>query len=319
MDMKKILPVLALLLAALAVPTLAQEGQPASEDAPTLSEIQIAFWPEFDRPEVLVIYRGWFTPDTPLPVPVEIRIPARVGQPSAVAFVDEAGQRFNQEYTTRTEGDELVVSFELSTAGFQLEYYDDLPADQAGLREYTFTHKADYPTTALNLEFQVPPTASAFVLEPPADSVVNESDGLTYHLVQAGPLLQGDMEEWTFAYQKDNEELTVSGFTPTPTPVPAAAPALGGSDNSTVLLFLVAFVALVGVGAGAFWLGRRAQPPPEPPPQPRRRGSASVSSPQAGRRTLPDAGGPGFCHKCGAQQRHDAEFCHKCGAEVRRG
>jgi hypothetical protein len=312
---KHIVSILVFCLTVLATPVAAQ-------DAPTLSNLEIALWPEYDRPEVLVIYRGLFTPDTALPVPVEIRIPARVGQPTAVAYVDEAGQRFNQAHTTRIDGEQLVVSFDLATPAFQLEYYDELAADSTGAREYTFTYVADYPSTELNLEFQVPSTATEFALDPAADSVVVEGDGLTYHLVQRSAVPQGGTESWTFAYQKDNEELTASAFMQAPTPAPATsqAPAVG-SDSSTALIFLVAFVALVGVGAGAFWLGRRAQSIPEtaPPPKRRkRRGSGQGPRPQPERRAASNFGGALFCHKCGTQLRPDADFCHRCGQSTRR-
>ena len=334
MDMKKLVLTLAFCLAILTTPALAQDTQPAAGNTPTLANLEIALWPEYDRPEVLVIYRGLLAPETALPALVEIRIPSRVGQPTAVAYVDESGQRFNQQHTTRIEGDQLVVSFELSAPGFQLEYYDDLGIESTGTREYAYTHTADYPITLLNLEFQVPPTADGFTLDPPADSVVSEGDGLTYHLVQMGPVAQGETGDWTLAYQKDDEELTVSGFIQASTPAPAAqqepptlaaqqqestSSAAGGSDNTSVLIFLVAFVALVGVGAGAFWLGRRAQSIPETAPPPKqRREPYSPQRPEPQRlSSLPDLEGASFCHKCGAQVRHDADFCHKCGAAVR--
>lgn len=306
--MKRFLLTLAFCLAILTWPALAQ-------DEPTLSNLEISLWPEFDQPEVLVIYRGLFAPETSLPVPVEVRIPARVGQPTAVAYVGEGGQRFNQEYSTQVEGDELVVTFELANLGFQLEYYDELPVNSTGQREYSYTYAADYPLTTLNLEVQVPPTAGAFTLDPPADSVVPEADGLTYHLAQRGPLAQGETESWTFTYQKDDAKLTVSAFEQTPTPESAESLGSGGSDNSAVLVFLIAFVALIGVGAGAFWLGRRAQPisqeAPPPPGRRKRRGSGRGAQLQQGSSEMM------FCYRCGAQVRSDADFCHKCGAAVR--
>jgi hypothetical protein len=238
-----------------------------------------------------------------------------------MAYVDEAGQRFNQEHTVSVDGDQLVVSFELATLGFQLEYYDELPVDSAGGRDYTFAYAADYPITVLNLELQVPPTASGFMLDPAADSVVVEADGLTYHLVEKGPVSQGETESWTFAYQKDNEDLTAPPSEQAATPPPAVSQGAENSDNTTVLIFLVAFVALVGVGAGAFWLGRRAQSIPEtapPPRQPKRRGSGRGAQSQPGRPVSTDLGAGLFCHKCGAQLRSDSDFCHKCGQAVRR-
>ncbi len=312
--MKRLILTLTFCVVILSGPILAQ-------DAPVLSDLEISVWPEYDRPEVLVIYRGLFAEDTPLPVPVEISIPARVGQPTAVAYVGEGGQRLNQGYTTRIEGDWLVVEFELTTLGFQLEYYDALSADSAGQRQYTYAHVADYPITDLNLDFQVPPTAQDFALEPPADSVITESDGLIYHLVNAGALAQGEERSWAFTYRKDNEELTISSFVQSGTPVPAPPAATGGTDNSTVLIFLVAFVVLIAVGAAAFWLGRRTQPlqPEVPAHRSKRRGSGRGSEIQ--HPLLPLSGGQQalFCHQCGAELRADSDFCHKCGTAVRRG
>jgi hypothetical protein len=319
--MKRIFLTVAFCLVVFSWPVLGQGAQPSSDSGPTLANLEIALWPEFDRPEVLVIYRGLFAPETPLPVPVEIRIPASAGQPTAVAYVSEDGQRFNQNYATRAEGDQIVVSFELPTLGFQLEYYDALPADATGQREYTHTYAADYPLAALSLEYQVPPTAEGFTLDPPANSVVSEADGLTYHRVQAGPLAQGETQGRTFTYQKPDSALTFEAFVQAGTPVPGPPPAAGGGDNSTVLIFLVAFVALIGIGAGAFWLGRHAQPISEtaPPPAKRhkRRGSGRRLEPQ---QPIPASGRDEalFCHQCGSQLRDDSDFCHKCGAAVRR-
>jgi hypothetical protein len=294
---------LILCLAFLAGPGLAQE-------MPELSSLEIALWPEFDRSDMLVIYQGFLAPETALPVAVEFRIPARVGEPTAVAYVDESGQRFNQQYTTRIEGDERVVSFELATQGFQLEYYDTLPVDDQGRREYTFGYVADYPITLLSLEVQVPPTAENFQMDPPADSVVPEADGLTYHVAQVGALEQGESKRWTLGYDKANADLTVSSQGPSqPTQAPQPT-TQGGGDSSTVLLFLVAFLGLVAVGAGAFWLGQRTQPAA---------GRGSSSSRSQKRRGGGRSGGGRviFCHKCGAHLRSDSDFCHKCGAAVR--
>lgn len=312
--MKRILLILVLSLAVLA-------GSVYAQDTPTLTELKLSLWSEYDQPEVLVIYRGSFADDTPLPVPVEVRIPASVGRPTAVAYADEGGQTFNQEHTTRTEGEWLVVSFQLPTTRFQLEYYDTLPVDADGKRTYEFSYVPDYPITSLNLEFQVPPTAENFVLEPAASLVQQEADGLTYHLVQAGPVDQGDTRSWTLTYQKPDSDLTVSAFLQPETPAPAAPAPIDSAGSSTVWIFLVAFVALIGVGATAFWLGQRTHPASDsvPPTSQRQKRRGSGRGQQAGRQSAatPGAAEALFCRQCGAGLRHDSEFCHKCGTAVR--
>ena len=308
-SMKRLLLVSVLCWVALA-------GLVQAQESPTLASLEISLWPEYDRPGVLVIYRGELDAGVSLPVLVEMAVPARVGQPTAMAYVDDTGQRLNQQYTTRVDGDSLIVSFELATRSFQLEYYDALPTGEAGERTYTFAYTADYPTTALNMEFQVPPTAQSFLLSPPADAVVEGGGGLNYHLIQAGALAQGDTREWTFSYLKDNSVLTAASLEPAATSVPQA-PAGGEAGDATVWIFLVSFVVLIGVGLTGYWLGHRTQVSSGgtgPAPRPRkRRGSGRGEAIQP-----PLSGGMArFCHKCGAELRSDSVFCHECGTSVR--
>ncbi len=311
-SMKRLLLILAFASLLLTGPVQAQE------EAPTLASLQVSIWPEYDRPEVLVIYRAELDADVSLPVLLEIAVPARVGQPNAVAYVDEVGQRLNQPYTTRVEGDLLIVSFELGADQFQLEYYDALPVDTEGLRTYTFTYTADYATAALNLDVQQPPTAEGFLLTPVPTAIVDGGDGLTYHLVEAGSIAMGEVREWTLSYVKDNAELSLDSV---PAPVQAAAtPAAdGGAGDSTVWIFLIAFVALVGVGVTGYWLGHRTQAAsraagPVQRPQKRRGSGKGQRSPQ----TRPATGqGVRFCHQCGSELRTDSAFCHACGTLVR--
>jgi len=290
-------------------------GVAQAQEPPSLSTLEISLWPEYDRPEVLVIYRGLFEEGTPLPVPVEIRIPAAVGQPTAVAYVGEDGQRFNQQYTTRVEGDWLLVSFDLGERGFQLEYYDELPVNSSNQRQYTYTYAADYPVAALSMELQEPPSAEAVSLDPPADSSTTASDGLVYHFLDVGTLEQGEEQSWTFAYQKGNSDLTVAMFSQAEPPVATPAPADG--DDSTVLIFLVAFVTLIAVGAAAFWLGGRTQPMSQPTlpgsEGRKRRGSGRGGQIQGQQPAGDDAS---FCRQCGTKLRSDSLFCHRCGTPV---
>lgn len=281
-----------------------------AQEPPALATLRISVWPEFDRPDVLVIYRGLLADDTPLPAPLEIRMPIDVVTPSAVAFVDESGERLNLDYTMRVDGNQRVVSFELPSLGFQVEYYDALPVRDAGQRSYTFDYEAHYAVEQLGVEFQVPLTAGDFQLEPPADSVITESDGLVYHLVEAGPLAPGERRSWTLSYEKDNADLTFPALQGQQTPAvqpTQAAPVQ--EDTSTVLIFIIAFVALVTVGAAAFWLGRRTASEGEP--------AVEAAFPARKKRQDLGRGTDAYCHKCGAQLRADSEFCHKCGTAVR--
>ncbi|MEJ2208467.1 MAG: zinc ribbon domain-containing protein [Anaerolineae bacterium] len=309
-----ILTLISILCLSIGPSSLAQEsGSEAtiqgSAVTPALASLQISLWPEFDRPDVLVIYRGQLDADTPLPAPLEFSIPASVDSLHALAYVDEEGQRLNMTSTSRVEGDARIFSFEVPAPSFQLEYYAPLPIDESGQRSYTFDFEAGYDIRDLNIEVLEPPTATNFQLDPPADSVVPDS-GLTYYVVDAGALDVGEARSWTFRYDKDNADLTLPALQQqqTPSAQPTAASEVG-DNSSTALIFVFAFVVLVAVGATAFWLGRRTGSEEDLPPE----------APFPARKKRP---GPGrsegvFCHKCGATLRPDSEYCHKCGTPVR--
>ena len=292
-----------------------------AQEAPTLSSLELSLWPEYDKPAVLVIYQAEFAADTTLPAAVEIRIPARVGAPTALAYVDELGQRFNQAYTTQQEGDWTLISFSLETNSFQLEYYDTLAIDSSGKRSYAFDYVADYPVTTFLFKVQVPPTAQSFVLDPAASSVTPEMDGLVYHSVQVDSMAQAAARGWSFSYQKDNSDLTQPPSEATAAPAMVAPATAATTGNSTGLIVVVGLVSLVMVGAGAYWLGRNTQVRPAPAPvatqSAKRRGSGRGSAPRP--RPSEKATDPEmlYCYRCGTQMRSDSQFCHKCGAAVR--
>ena len=281
-----------------------------------MTSLTISLWPEYDRPELLVIYRGQFAGDASSPLPVELRIPAVAGRPQAVAYLNDQGDLLSLEYTTRTEGDWLVIAFELPTRDFQLEYYSPLPGSpEPGQRTFAYTYSADYAVAALDFKVQEPLDSQGFKLEPAADSVIQEVDGLNYHVTAAGPLRQGDTATWSLSYEKTGSGLTVDAFQPTETPTVAPPPTASGESKgvSGILIAVVALIALTAVGAGAYWLGKRAQPVPPPAAPSKRRRSG-----QGKRPAQPTAQDAGFCYKCGARLRSDADFCHQCGAAVRK-
>jgi hypothetical protein len=72
----RILLILALCVVVLVGSAQAQDTPTSSEMPPVLSTLEVSLWPEFDRPDVLVINRGLLAADAGLPAPVEIRIPA---------------------------------------------------------------------------------------------------------------------------------------------------------------------------------------------------------------------------------------------------
>lgn len=62
----------------LSVPVRAQQGV-------TFESVQIDLWPEYDRPDMLVVYRFVLAADAQLPTELSLRIPAAAGTPNAAS------------------------------------------------------------------------------------------------------------------------------------------------------------------------------------------------------------------------------------------
>ena len=73
--------------------------------------LQVDIWPEYDRPEVLVIYRMSLADTVSLPAQISLHIPAAAGQPYNVANQDVDGMLYNLEYSLTPEGDWVRVTF----------------------------------------------------------------------------------------------------------------------------------------------------------------------------------------------------------------
>ncbi len=126
----RILPFAAVL--ALAAPATAQEP------AQSLAKLDVALWPEYDKPAVLVMYRAQLPADAKLPATVPLRIPAGVGDPHAVATKHADGGLFTATYVRTVQGDWATINITADVADVQLEYYAPLDTSKPE-RKVTWT------------------------------------------------------------------------------------------------------------------------------------------------------------------------------------
>ena len=75
-----------------------------------LARLEVGLWPEYDRADVLVIYRGTIAPGAQLPAVVKLRIPALAGAPNAVAE-DRGEGLVSLAFDREVEGDWAEITF----------------------------------------------------------------------------------------------------------------------------------------------------------------------------------------------------------------
>lgn len=279
---------------------------------PAFDRLEVALWPEYDQPRVLVFYRALISPQVELPAEVALPIPASVGEPSAVAFQGENGELLVAEYRREVVGDWAWIYVQAESPGLWIEYYDDLGRSGTE-RSYAFTWPGGVSIGALTYEVQQPAGATDMRVAPAGAPQIGDF-GLTYYRSSLGPRERHEEAMISLAYLKGDDALSVDATMAGPA-LERPATTQGSTPNLTDQLpyILGAFgLVLVLVGGVLLWRTRRG-------------GSVAVRRARKPRRSRPrrtDASevdaSPIFCHVCGAQAAAGDLYCRRCGAKLRR-
>ncbi len=286
-----------------------------TENAPTIQSLQVDLWPEYDRPEVLVIYRIQLAEGIPLPATISVPIPAAVGEPFAVGMGPGAeGRPLLAVYTRQVEGDWATITLETESLVAQVEFYADLTIDGES-RQYTLVWPGGVGLGSFSYVVQQPVGASDMTVSPQGAPYVG-SDGLTYFQADLGPLDAASTASVTLAYRKTVPGLSIEALEPA-APLSPSGPEAGSTGLESWLPWLGwAWVGLVIIllTGGGYWHWRIGKQRVSGKPRPRR------PRPPASR---PEGGGvesdasPVYCHVCGTQAGVSDRFCRRCGTPLR--
>lgn len=304
----------------------------AAQSAPIeLKSLEVELWPEFDRPETLVIYRAELAPTVALPAEVTFRLPGSVESMHVVA-VEREGVLVEVSPDTiqlQRENNMLLLTFSTPVPRIQFEYYDpSLLTKQGAERQLKFEGIASYPAEKATFQVQEPAQAEAFTLTPPPSSTFVGGDGLTYRVVEVAALALNETFTLTANYSRSSDTLSAQNLAGPPAehaadlPVAPETPATQPLANENLTLGYV----LIGVGvalllgvAGYWWWSKKTAPAKIRPAARRPKRTAKrveASAPVVSPATFSPTSK--FCYRCGTALRDDANFCHVCGAERRK-
>jgi len=303
-------------------------GTALAQAPPSLEILNIALWPEYDRPEVLVIYRGQIAEDVPLPAQVSFDLPADVDDLNAAAYLDEAqGRLLNlPEYELVEGADGKTLSFATPSRQFQFEYYsNDVLSRDGDTREIFFSFTPNAEVTDLSFELQQPIAASDFTSDPPPSDTQVRQDGLVYALYGLGGVSPGESRSLQANYSRSTDELSAeSAGINLSSPAEQTPVELGGGGLQDYLgPILIAVGVLLLTGSLAYWFwsqrsvvvpksaARQSSSQPRRPPRRKKPKPAPSDTPPA-----KDNTSAAYCHRCGTRFREDAHFCHACGASA---
>jgi hypothetical protein len=279
-----------------------------AQDEITLSSLEVDLWPEYDRPDLLVIYHATLPPQVSLPVELTFRIPLAAGEPHAVAVKQVDGALYSVNYTRQVSGKWGLITFTATTPQVQLEYYDPRLSKQGEQRHFEYQWSGDYAVDSLIVEVQQPVGASELHLTPSLGITRQGADGLTYVTVEVGAVAKDATFNIQVDYRKSSEALSVENLQIQPS-APLSQQTPGRVNLSQIVPWLLGALGVLLLAGGGWWYWHSRQEKGSTHPH-RRRGSAPQkieTSPQEGV----------YCHQCGKRALPGDRFCRWCGTRLR--
>jgi hypothetical protein len=272
----------------------------------TIASLEVDLWPEYDRPQVLVIDYILLSPDTPLPATVELRVPAAVKTPLVVAVGSSPDLVTDQgvQFTTSKDGNWLVVSIEANGPAIQFEYYDPGLKKDGDLRSYTYEWSSDYDVKAFTVAVQKPFDARNLKTSPVLQDDGVYQNQLQYYRSEAEPIPAGDSFLLEMSYEKSSDTLSVSRLQVEPVEVNEDTPGRISLNNYLPYVMGGLGVLLLIGGVIYYWQ------------------SGETRASKASRRKRPAAEDEEhstgiYCAQCGARAKAGDRFCRVCGARLR--
>ncbi len=272
----------------------------------SIESVNVSLWPEYDKAEMLVINYITLSADTEFPVQLDVRISADSALHTvAVGESSEGVTDQGVDYTTKKDGEWLVVSINATGPSIQVEYYDpNLTKKDDGLRSYSYRWLSDYDVTDFVAVFQQPFDATGFKSSLPLQDDGVHPDNLQYYFSDAGTVPAGKAFAFDVSYQKPTDTLSISRLDIQPVTVDENTP--GRVSLINYLPYIIGGFGVVLIVGGLVYY----------------RQSGRASSKKSRRRHPAHADGEEsasdvYCAQCGTRARSGDRFCRTCGSRIR--
>ncbi len=275
----------------------------------SFESLQIDLWPEYDRPEMLVVYRFQLAANVQLPVELNIQIPAAAGEPNAVAKAQIGGPLMNLEYISNVQGEWNTLQLTADQPVVQIEYYDPSLQIDGTDRSFVYRWAGGYDIAQVIVLVQQPIGAQEMEILPRLNDVTQGSDGIIYYSGEIGSFKADETFERSIKYQKDSESLTIEFLEINSPPV---------NDDTTGRVSLVNIIpwgigalGVIVIVAGVYWYmatGKKSVKTSKDKPQRINETKTVVKT-----KSQLDI----YCHQCGKRAEDGDKFCRSCGTKLR--
>jgi hypothetical protein len=283
----------------------------------TLNQLEVDIWPEYDRQDVLVIYRLTLDENTTLPASLTFRIPVIAGDPYNVAVRDTDGLLYNVSFTRTVQDNWSLVRFITPSNEVQFEYYDPGLRKNETQRSYTYQWPGDYPVNSLSIQVQQPVGAHDMTITPALGSGQPGAGGLVYYTAVIGAVPAGNPFSVTVDYLKESQGLSVETLRVEP-PGPIDEQTTGRLTVNEVLPWVLGGTGMVLIGGGVWWYwqsGRGDRPGRGDKADDRKRHGRAVREMEMKPETAEESGV--YCSQCGRRASPGDHYCRACGTRLR--
>jgi hypothetical protein len=282
-----------------------------AQNALTFSAMSIDIWPEYDKPDVLVIYHITLDPSTTYPATISLRIPTAAGDPNAVAEQQADGSLYNITSTRTVDGEWATITFTTTNPKVQLEYYDPALIIDGNSRHYEYNWPGDYAISQLTIQVQQPVGATDMRISPSLGPGVVGNDGLTYYSQDIGAISAGQTIQIIIDYLKTTNTLSAEGAVAPSTTVPQSTVADLNISNLLPWILGILGAALIIGAIVWFWRSGRQRPTRQAR---RRRTKTEPTVSESESVSEEDAV---YCSQCGKRASPGDQFCRSCGTPIR--
>ena len=283
---------------------------------PVVSSLEVDLWPEYDRPDMLVIYKVHLSSTTALPVDLRLRIPADAGEPNAVAMRQLDGALLNAVYSREVDGQWAWINVTATSPDIQLEYYDPNLNRQNVDRHYLYNWIGDYKIESFHVKIQRPLGSSSLRVTPDLGKMMSGDDGFMYYVLDVGAVDIGQDFSVEMDYIKDTDALSIEGLQVRPS-APITEDTQGKMQIFTFLPWVLGGLGILLVGGGLVWYWRSEREVMGSVPRLRRRPehgddqTIRGSDVKMGESVV-------YCHQCGKRAEPGDRFCRSCGVKLKR-
>ncbi len=274
----------------------------AAQGQVTIDSVTVSLWPEYDKPDMLVINYIMLSKNTSLPAQLDVRVAADAVL-NTVAVGEASGSVTDQgiEYTTKKDGEWLVISVIATGSAVQVEYYSPSLQKNAALRSYSHNWLSDYDVANFGVVFQQPFDATDFASSLSLQDDGVHSDNMQYYISNVGFVPAGKALTFDVRYQKPTDVLSVSRLEVQPVVVSEDTP--GRVSLNNYLPYIIGGLGVIMIVGGLLYY---------------RQSGRNVSKKSRRRHAEGGEGETGvYCAQCGTRARGGDRFCRTCGSRIR--